>query len=157
MKKELQFMAKMLIPIAIVAALAGCDTVTKYGDDGKIKEKQVSSIMKDDTLIVATNVTGIIVETSVSNSSDNVFPSFKIATGGNTIVKQNKDGEKLALAMTISAGILNSMTSATAKSKTIIIIGAKGDTGDGSAKFVDAVAKLANEPITETASASSSK
>lgn len=44
MKKELQFMAKMLIPIAIVAAMAGCVTETtlyKYDKQGNVTEKTV--------------------------------------------------------------------------------------------------------------------
>lgn len=141
----------LLVGLAMFIALlaAGCNTMyeEKTVTDGTKTEKTVSkkreSALKDKILATASNVTGIILETSVSSSSDNILPSFKMATGGTTVVTANKDSGKLVYTKTTSAGILNSITNASATSGTTVFIGSNGDDGTGAAKFIKALAELA--------------
>lgn len=146
----------MLITVAAVIIGSGCDTVTKYDKEGNITEKQVHSILKDDTVISASNVIGFEIEMSYSNQSGNWLPTARLLTGGTIFTKMNKSWERIIFASASSAGILNSMTSSTAESTAEVFVGAKGDTGAGAAAFMDALArykmaKNGTSPATQTA------
>jgi len=132
----------LLVALTALFALTGCDTVTEYDGAGNVTKVTKASPLKDDILVNSTNATGIVVETSVSSSSENVLPSFRIWTGGNSLVKQNKDCGKLIFTSTVNAGVLTSLTNASAESNTKIFVGASGDTGAGAAKFIAALALL---------------
>lgn len=128
-----------------VSFFSGCNslektTVTTQGDKtitSNIKQKE--SPLKDKIWVTTSNATGIIVETSVSSSTDNLLPSIKIVTGGNSIATMDKNSPKLLFTRTKSAGLLNSLTSSSATSETVIFIGSKDDKGEGSAMFIKAL------------------
>ena len=146
--KKLQF---LVVLAAIALLVAGCNSTyreTTKSDGTKVVTKKKESVLKDKTFASASNIVGIQLETSASANSSNILPVFRIATGGNTIVSSPEDSKKLVMVRTMSAGILNSITNSSATSQTMIFIGAENDTGDGAAKFINALASLDKAGIT---------
>jgi len=161
-----------LIALATLFCVAGCNTAkdtastttTTYdsaGNKTSVVESSTSTTTKNSPLtdkIVGqvSNITGVIISTSYDSTSSSYSPQIKMATGGSITVTQDKDSDKIVYADTTEAGILNSITNASATSGSTFFIGAKGDKGSGAAKFMTAIAglKAAKSAVSDTSTVS---
>ena len=142
--------------------LVGCNsstTVTEYGLDGKTITKVTAtakeSPLTHKTFSVSGSVTAVDVETSASASGDaSTTPHIIIGGSAISISSSASDDNKPTLGYAWSAGIVKSITSASATSGALTYTGVKGETANETAIRINAIMKLVPSDSSSTDSSS---
>ena len=153
-KKMKKTIAVMGLVSAMVIMLAGCNTTTtKYDKDtGKVIEvKSSDSPLKDKSMAMGGSFTAVKLESTGSTTSGTPTANFCIGGGTAGLSSSPKEDDRPVVSVSWSAGILSSVTSASASSGTVTYIGTKGETAEQTEIRINALLKLKNaEPSSST-------
>ncbi len=137
--------------LAVVILLTGCVSnevteTTKTMTDGTVittkTTKTQNSVLTEKTVVTAGSTSAVKLESTGSTSSGTITPNFLVGSGTGSVSTCPQRNNKVAIGMSWSAGILSSISNASASSGSFTYIGADGESAKDTETRLNAVVNL---------------
>ncbi len=137
--------------LSVVILLTGCvgtevTETTKTLTDGTVVKTKVTkttnSVLTEKTVVTAGSTSAVKLESTGSTSSGTITPNFLVGSGTGSVSTCPQKNNKVAIGMSWSAGILSSISNASASSGSFTYIGADGESAAETETRLNAVVRL---------------
>ncbi len=104
--------------------------------------KTNNSVLTEKTVVTAGSTSAVKLESTGSTSSGTITPNFLVGSGTGSVSTCPQKNNKVAIGMSWSAGILSSISNASASSGSFTYIGADGESAEETKTRLNAVVEL---------------